>query len=85
MAFILEKTSSAIIASLFATKIVGMIVMLIEPKFNIDIGKYWLDNIASNFEKKPTFNNLLVSVLYYVIYTGVFLFVGIQLTKNKEI
>ena len=42
-------------------------------------------NIASNFEKKPTFNNLLVSVLYYVIYTGVFLFVGIQLTKNKEI
>ncbi|MBQ6476900.1 MAG: hypothetical protein IJI43_00460 [Bacilli bacterium] len=37
------------------------------------------------FDKKPTLDNLGISILYYLIYIIIFIVIGTQILKRKEI
>ena len=85
ISFVIEKNGSAIIACLFVPTIIPTILDLIDSKLNLSIGKLWIDNVSSKFILNPTVQNLGLSVLFYVIYIVLFIIIGTQLLKKKEI
>lgn len=85
MSVILEKNGSAIIACLFVPTLVPTILKLIDSKLNVSINKLWIENVSSKFTLNPTLENLGLSVLFYVIYIVLFMIIGTQLLKKKEI
>ena len=52
---------------------------------NIDLAKYWLDNVSDKFSANPTLGNLNWTILFYSLYVIVFLFIGTRILKRKEI
>ena len=85
MAFLLEKNGSAIIACLFVPQLLPTIMSLLNKIIKFDFNKLWMEHGSDIFEKKPTLGNLGISVLYYFIYIIIFIIVGTQLLKRKEI
>ncbi|MBR2678923.1 MAG: ABC transporter permease [Bacilli bacterium] len=85
LAFLLEKNTSAIIACLFVPNIFPLLLSLVKTKLNIDLAKYWLDNISDKFSANPTLGNLNWTILFYSLYVIVFLFIGTRILKRKEI
>lgn len=85
LAFLLEKHASAILACLFVPNLFPLLLSLVKTKLNIDLAKYWLDNISDSFKANPTLENLNWTILFYSLYVIVFLFIGIKLLKRKEI
>lgn len=85
MSFILEKNGSAIIACLFAPTIIQTILTLVDSKLKLDISKYWISNVSSKFLENPTLSNLNYSVIFYIIYIVVFIIIGINIIKKREI
>lgn len=85
MAFILEKNGSAILACLFVPQIISTILMVIDSVTHVEVSKYWIDHGSEVFLDKPTLGNLGLSILYYVIYIVIFIIIGIQVLKRKEI
>lgn len=85
MSFLLEKNGSAIIACLFIPNILSVGLGLIDSKLKLNISNYWIDNISNQFLKKPTFQNLLWSILFYGIYIVAFSVIGTLILKKKEI
>ena len=85
MSFLLEKNGSAIIACLFIPNILSVGLSLIDSKLKLNISNYWIDNISNQFLKKPTFQNLLWSILFYSIYIVAFSVIGTLILKKKEI
>ena len=85
ISFILEKTSSSIIANLFILKIINLILVFTGKYLKIDISKFWLENVGATFMDKPTLSHLAFPLLMYAAYIAVFSFIGIYIAKNKEI
>lgn len=85
MSVVLEKNGSAIIACLFVPTLVPTVLNLIDSKLNLSISKLWIENVSSKFILSPTLENLVVSSLFYVIYIVLFIIIGTQLLKKKEI
>ena len=85
MSYLLEKNGSAIIACLFVPTLIPTILTLIDSKLNLSISKIWIDNVSSKFIENPTLSNLLLSSCFYIIYIILFIVIGTQLLKKKEI
>ena len=85
ISIILEKNGSAIIACLFGPNIIPLVLSVIDTNFKLKLVDFWIDSASTKFTEKPTFNNLTYSILYYAIYTVIFIIIGNQLFKNKEI
>jgi hypothetical protein len=85
LAFILEKTSSAIIANLFIPNVVSVVLGLANSKLKVDVSKYWIDNLLTAFSKNPVIGNAVFPIIMYVIYIAVLTLIGIWVAKNKEI
>lgn len=85
MSFILEKNGSAIIACLFAPSIIQTILSLVDSKLKLDVSKYWISNISNKFLENPTISNLNYTIIFYIIYIIVFIIIGVNFIKKKEI
>ncbi len=85
MAFLLEKTGAALLACIFVPDFLPTLFILLNKITHVDISKFWMEHGADLFSDKPTLGNLGWSVLYYAIYTVIFIIVGIQILKRKEI
>lgn len=85
MSFILEKNTSSILACLFIPSIIQTIFSLIDSKMNIEISKYWIDNVSSSFIENPNTSNFIYSIIFYIIYIIIFIVLGTSLIKKKEI
>ena len=85
IAFILEKTSSAIIANLFFPSIVSLALDLADSKLHANISKIWIDNIGTKFLEKPILSNMSMPIIMYIIYIVLVAVIGIQIVKVKEI
>jgi len=85
MSFIIESSGIAIIACLFVPTAVTLVLTFVDANLKLNIGNYWIDNVSSKFIQSPTFTNLCLSILGYLIYVIIFAIVGIQLSKRKEI
>ena len=85
IAFILEKTSSAIIANLFFPSIVSLALDLADSKLHANISKIWIDNIGTKFLEKPILSNMSMPIIMYIIYIVLVAIIGIQIVKVKEI
>ena len=85
ISILLEKNGSAIIAGLFIPNIIPLVLSVIDSKLKLNIGNYWLGSQSTIFSMKPTLGNLGWSILNYVIYTFIFLIIGVLLLKKKEI
>lgn len=85
ISFVFEKNSSAIIACLFIPSIIQSLLSLIDSKFHIEISKYWIDNISSEFLTNANLANLNYSLIFYTIYIIVFIALSINIIKRKEI
>lgn len=85
LAFILEKTSSAIIANLFAPNILLIGIGIADTNLKTNISKYWIDNVSSTFLDKPTIGNMVFPIIMYIIYIVALTLLGIYSAKNKEI
>lgn len=82
---LLEKNGSSIIACLFVPNLIGSAILLIDSKMKLNIGDYWIDAASSRFFENPTLNNLLISILYFAVYSCLFIFIGTRIFKKKEI
>ena len=85
ISFILEKNGSAIIACLFAPSIIQTILSLIDSKLKIDISKYWITNVSNEFLSNSSLASLNYSIICYIIYITIFIFLGINIIKAREI
>ena len=85
ISFLLEKNGAAIIACLFIPNLIPTALTLIDSKLKLNIGDYWMEAASSKFALNPTVGNLAISIIYYLIYIGIFTFVGIKVLKRKEI
>lgn len=85
ISFILEKTSSSIIANLFLTNIIMLILGIADSNLKLDIAKYWIDNVGDKFATKATLANMPYPIIMYSIYSLIFIGIGIYFAKNKEI
>ena len=85
LAFLLEKNGSAIMACLFVPTVVTLLTGVMDSKLKLDISKFWIDNVSLKFLEKPILSNLTMPIILYVVYIVVFIFVGINLLKRKEI
>lgn len=85
IAFTLEKTSSAIIANMFAPNIFALILGLADSNLKVNMTKYWISNVGTTFSNSPTLTNMTFPIIMYIIYIVVFSFIGIYIAKNKEI
>ena len=82
---LLEKNGAAIIACLFVPQIISILFGLIDSKLHIHVAKYWIDNVSNKFLSTPNVNNLLYSILLYIVYIAIFTIIGSTLFKRKEI
>lgn len=85
ISFVLEKTSFAIIACLFIQNIINLALTFVDSKLGLDISKFWIDNIGSNFLNNITTSNMFYTIFGYVVYTIIFIFIGITCVKRKEV
>ena len=85
ISFLLEKNGISLIVCLFVPSIISSLLGLVDLKFNINISKYWIDNISNTFIPTPTLSNLTTSIIQYLIYIIIFIVIGTQLLKKKEI
>lgn len=85
ISFILEKNGSAIIACLFAPSIIQTVLSLVDSKLKIDISKYWITNISNEFLNNSNLTNLNDSIIFYIIYIIIFIILGINIIKKREI
>lgn len=85
ISFILEKNGSAIIACLFAPSIIQTILSLVDSKLKIDISKYWISNVSNEFLSNSSLANLNYSIIFYIIYIVIFIALGINIIKKREI
>ncbi len=85
MAFLLEKNGSGIIACLFVPQLLPTLMTLLNKVIKFDFYKLWMEHGSELFEKKPTLGNLGISVLYYGVYIVIFIIIGTQILKRKEI
>lgn len=85
ISFILEKNASSILCCLFLPSIVQTLLSLVDTNLKINISKYWIDNVSNRFLRTPSLSNLNFSLIFYVIYTMIFILLGYYLIKKKEI
>lgn len=85
MAFVLEKTSSGIIANLFLPNIFSLIIATADSNLKVNMSKYWIDNVSSKFIQKPVVSNLGFPLIMYLLYIVIFISIGIYFTKNKDV
>lgn len=85
IAFLLEKNSSAIIATLCIPMFIPLITLLLDSNLKLDIGKFWIENVSNIFIKNQTLANFGLSTLIYGVYIFVVLFIGTKLLNKKEI
>ena len=85
IAFSLEKTSSAIIANMFAPNVIRIALSIADSNLKTNFGEYWIDSVTNTFLDKPTFVNSLFPIGMYVAYILVIAFIGMHIAKNKEI
>lgn len=85
MSFILEKNGAAILGCLFIPTIIQTLLSLIDSKFHIEISRYWIDNLSMKIITDTSSSNPDYLIIFYIIYTIIFIALGISLTKRKEI
>jgi len=85
ISYILEKNGIAIIAVLFAPNIIGSVLGIISDKINIPFSDYWLTYVGGEFLVTPTWINLILPVVVFMLYI-LFILVGTSfILKKKEI
>ena len=85
IAFVLEKTSSAIITNLFLPNIATIVFGIVDKNLHMNISKYWIENVGLDFISTPALSNLAFPIIVYFIYVVLFAFIGCYITKGKEI
>ena len=85
MSFLLEKNGTAILACLFVPQLITPILLLLKKLTHVNVIKLWIDHGSTLFLDKPTLNNLGIAILYYAVYTIIFIVIGTQILKRKEI
>lgn len=85
LSVICEKNGSAIIACLFVPMLVPSFLDLIDSNLKINLSQFWLDNLSSRFISDPVFTNFCYSGSCYFIYLVLFIMIGYQIFKGKEI
>ena len=85
MSFLLEKNGSGIIACMFVPNLIPTALTLLNKIVPFNITKLWMEHGEEIFTEKPSLSTLGLSALYYVIYFIIFIIIGTQLLKRKEI
>ena len=85
IAFVLEKTSSAIITNLFLPNIATIVFGIVDKNLHMNISKYWIENVGLDFISTPALSNLAFPIILYFVYIIMFACIGIYITKGKEI
>ena len=85
IALLLEKNGVAISTVVLLPIFIPLILVAIDSNLKLHISKFWLDNVANTFDKNPTLGNLGLTVLYYLVYIVIFILIGTQLFRKKEI
>ena len=61
------------------------VLLLLNKIILFNINKLWMEYGNDLFDKKPNLGNLGISILYYLIYIIIFIVIGTQILKRKEI
>lgn len=85
ISFLLEKNSSAIIASIFIPTLIPAIIGFLDSNFKLKMSQYLLSNVTDILTKNPTIINLLYTIVIYLIYIFVFILIAKLILKKKEI
>ena len=85
VAFILEKTSSAVIANLFAPNVLSLALITADTNLKVNMSKYWIDSVATKFVDKPIMANAGFPLVMYIIYIVLFVLIGIYFARGKDI
>ena len=85
IAFVLEKNSSAIIVNLFLPNLMTLLLSIADSNLKIEMSKYWIGNVDTEFMANPSVNNIAFPIIMYAVYIAFILFVGIRISKKKEI
>lgn len=85
VALLIEKNGYSIVVCLFAPNIINLALGIADSKFKMNISQFWIEGGANKFLEKPTFGNLSLSILYYVVYIVIFAFIAIKVSESREI
>ena len=85
IAFLIEKNGYGIVACLFLPTIISIGLGIIDSKLKWNLSDFWMNAGSIKFTTNPTLGNLSISILYYVVYIVIFIIVGTQVLKNREI
>lgn len=85
VSFILEKNSAAIIGCIFVPRLLDMLFTVVQTQTKIDLGKYWISNLMSNFSSNPSPANMILPIILSVGYIVLFICAGTQIMYKKEI
>ena len=86
LAFIIEKVSGAIIVNIFIPMFLPLLLVFVDAKYDLSFSNYWVPEIfAVTSEKGADLSSVLHSGLLALAYVVVFIFLGIFVTRNREV
>ena len=85
IAFIVEKNSIAIIINLVLPNIITLLFGMSDSNLHTHMSKYWIENVGSKFASKATASNMGFPLIMYLVYTLIFVGLGMYFANRKEI
>lgn len=85
ISFLLEKNSSALLVCILGPTLFSQVLGIIDGKLNINLTKYWFDNLTSNFIANKTPSSFIITTLLYLLYITLFIIISTKLVDKKEI
>ena len=85
IAFVLEKNLIGILTILFLPRVIDLSFLAIYNFFKVELDSYWITGILPKFLDNPTLGNMIQTIILFIIYLIIMVFVGNRIIWRKEI